>query len=109
MRVRYAEDGDGVIRLEEDIMIGRLCNLRRRHTSRALSGKEVKARLLDYVCPDCGWGSYHLIFRAERLSGRVSLLVACDACHVRKSLPNSERVQKLPVSITKTIESTEAG
>lgn len=46
----------------------------------------MKTGLSDYACPECGAQRYHLVFRVEALSHRVTLSVACDACSVQKHL-----------------------
>jgi predicted RNA-binding Zn-ribbon protein involved in translation (DUF1610 family) len=46
----------------------------------------MKAGLSDYACPECGTQQYHLVFRVEALSRRVTLSIACDACSARKNL-----------------------
>ena len=70
-------------------MIGRFCTVSTGGNQNVLStegSKEMKASLSDYAWPECGAQRYHLVFRVEALSHRVTLSIACDACSVREQL-----------------------
>ena len=70
-------------------MIGQFCTVStHRHSSTVCPEdmKGLKTGLSDYVCPECGGQRYHLVFRVEALSHRVTLSIACEVCSVRKHL-----------------------
>lgn len=70
-------------------MIGRICTAstnRNQHDVSTQDTDDIKGGLSDYVCPECGSQRYHLVFRVEALSHRVTLSIACDVCSVRKHL-----------------------
>jgi len=68
-------------------MLGRFCTVSADGNRTDLSHEDSEARrggLSDYACPECGSQQYHLVFRVEALSDRVTLSVTCDVCHGRK-------------------------
>lgn len=70
-------------------MLGRFCTGSPHRQWSALSTEDIngmKSGFTDYACPECGAQQYHLVFRVEALSHRVTLSIACDACRVRTDL-----------------------
>ena len=70
-------------------MLGRFCRVSADGNQTAFSHKDsedTKGGLSDYACPECGAQHYHLVFRVEALSDRVTLSVVCDVCNVPKHL-----------------------
>ncbi|NGZ94542.1 MAG: hypothetical protein CV089_00150 [Nitrospira sp. WS110] len=70
-------------------MLGRFCTVSADGNQTAFSHKDsedTKEGLSDYACQECGSRQYHLVFRVEALSDRVTLSVVCDVCSVRKQL-----------------------
>lgn len=75
-------------------MIGQFCAVSAGHNRNACSpddSDETKGGLMDYVCQECGAQQYHLVFRVEARSHRVTALITCDVCSVRTNLPKDGR------------------
>jgi len=75
-------------------MIGQFCAVSTGHNHSAHSpddSDEMKGGLMDYVCPECGAQPYHLVFRVDARSHRVTALITCDVCNVRAHLPKDGR------------------
>ena len=74
-------------------MLGRLCTVSANANQTDFSHEdsdEMRGGLLDDACQDCGVRQYHLVFRVEALSDRVTLSVVCDVCSGRMhSLENT--------------------
>ena len=80
-------------------MLGRFCTVSASGNQTNLGhedSRESSAGLTDYVCPECGSQRYHLVFRIEASSHRVTLAIACDACSVRTNLPTDDRSSEEP-------------
>lgn len=83
-------------------MLGRFCTVSSRNNQTDVSCEDpeaIRGCLSDYACPECGAQQYHLVFRVEALSHRVTLAIACDACSVRTNLPTDGRGRKKPYTL----------
>lgn len=80
-------------------MLGRFCAVSINGSQTPFTHKDSEescAGLTDYACPECGSQRYHLVFRIEASSHRVTLAIACDACSVRTNLPTDVRGLREP-------------
>lgn len=70
-------------------MLGRFCTVSTDGDQNALStgnSTGMAKGLSDYACHECGGQRYHLVFRVEALSQRVTLSIACEVCSARTPL-----------------------
>lgn len=78
-------------------MLGRFCTVSTDGDQNAFStgnSNGMGKGLSDYACHECGGQRYHLVFRVEALSQRVTLSVVCDSCSVRTPLPHDPLARK---------------